>query len=250
MLDLFEFEAVPGDGGGAEVPADPVEPSPVGEPPAPEAPAVPAAPQIDWNDPQVQQAVAGLSQQQTLALLEQLGLVSYDQPRPAGPQAPDPLSDNYAAELEAWYQAKQAESLAPFQAWAASQQQTQADGQIVQTIDKTLASQDIPKPEDPAQAQAFTSVIRAVAESFTGQAVQQFGATPRAAEEAVRMAVEYLAADRKASGEQAVAAYIASLTPGKSTPYEPGVTGAGRLAEGGPQSEAEVARMFRDRQPV
>lgn len=249
-LDLFENEAVLDDGGGdISAPVDQVEPAPsddTADVPAAEA----AAPAFDLNDPQVQAQLAGLSQQQTIAVLAELGLVSFDQPQPVGPQAPDPLSDNYAAELEAWYAAKQAQTMAPYTAFIEAQQTAQVDGQIGGVIDKQLAALDVAKPEDPAQAQAFTGVIRAVAESFTGQAVQKYGATPNAAEQAVKMAVEYLAADRKAAGEQAVQAYIKSLNPDKSTPYEPGVRGSGVLGENQPQSEAEVARLWRDRAAV
>jgi hypothetical protein len=253
-FDPFELETVAdgGEGGGAAEPAEPatpVEPAVVDEPDV--SLAEPVAPGIDWDDPEIAARVAGLSQEQTIRLLTDLGLVTFD--KPAGPEVPtpDPLSDNYAAELEAWYAAKQAQTLEPVQAFMAEQQKAQVDQQIGSAIDTALTAADVAKPEDPAQAQAFTGAVRAIAESFTDQAVRQHGQTPAAAQAAVRMAVDFIVADRKAASDAAVEAYKQSLqNPPGSTPYEPGVRTAGIPGEGMPRSEAEVARLWRDHTPV
>jgi len=229
-------------------PAEPVEPSEPAEPVEPAATST----AIDWDDPAIAERFAGMSRQQSLDLLAELGLVTYDQPAPVGPAAPDPLSDNYAQELEAWYEAKQAQANAPFAEYVATQQAAAVDAQIGNTIDQALTELNVPKPEDPAQAEAFTGVVRSIAESFAGVAAQKHGATPAAAQAAVKMAVEWIAADRKSSSDAGVEAYKESLKNpvSGSTPYEPGIRGAGVPAEGGAASEMDVARQFRSRVPA
>jgi hypothetical protein len=115
MLDETVDDVVDTTTDGAAVDAD----EPVARADEPAEPAAPSAPSIDWNDPDVQQQVGALSQQQMLGLLEQLGLVSYedDQPTP-----PDPLSDNFAAEQQAYTEALLAKHLGPIQDYFRAQE--------------------------------------------------------------------------------------------------------------------------------
>lgn len=237
----------------SDIAAAATAPEPVVDAPVADEPEAPVATGIDWDDPDVQARIAQMSQQAQIQLLEQLGLVTYDQPQQQqGPPVPDPLSDTYAQDLEAWYAAKQAESQAPIQQWIQNQQQQQVNGQIGQVLGQTLADLDIKLPEDPAEQGQFASAFLALADSFAETAAQQYGQTPQAAQAAARMAGEWLVARDKASSDAGVAAYKESLQapiPG-STPYEPGVRGAGIPGDEMPASEAEAARRFMTRVPA
>lgn len=202
----------------------------------PEAAA--AAPAIDWNDPGVQAAVAGASRQEALTLLEQLGFVTYDTPKADGPQAPDPLSDNWAEESERYIQAKIDAALAPFQQDVNQRQAAETDA-VIDTELTTAAT-------TAGLTDADSGLLRSLAQHFATQPeYAKYGATIEGVQATAKAAADWIVNERKAAAERGVKDYLASLTKDGSTLLDPAIRGAALGVEHGePASEKDAARAF------
>ena len=247
-LDLLDLEAVGdgdlGDGGGAPPAADPSpDPSlaePVAAEPATPATAPASAAAIDWDDINLLNQAA-----------ERIAALGYtiQPPTPAEPeQLPaldwaDPASvEAYIAAREKAFEDRLAERFAPVETFVQSEQTERVESKIAEDISTVKASLDYPDGDDKQ--------IRALADMFAVEAIQQHGNTPAAGQAAIRQAVETLKAHDDQIAAAAVEAYKESLrNPDRSTPLDPAVNGAGRTATEY-VSELDVARSWRDRQPV
>lgn len=182
-------------------------------------PVAPSAPQIDWNDPAVQQQIGGLSQQSALALLESLGLVSYEQEQIA---PPDPLSDNYAQEQERYLEAQLQRHLGPVQQYIQAQQQQETNTMIDSALSAAATAANL--------SGADSSLLRSVAAHFATQPeYARYGATPQGVQATARAAAEWLASERKSAADAAVVAYRKQIGEIQDTPAEPNAGGAGGL---------------------
>lgn len=244
-FDGVRFE-MPPDGVPVDTPPPADDAPPPDDSPAPDDAPPPADVQaFDWDDPAVQERVAGMSRQQSIDLLAELGLVSFDQPKADGPPAPDPLSDTYAADLEAWYEAKQAQANAPINAYIEAQQAERTNAVIDGEIATALTAANLEGID--------AGLLRSVAAQFAAQPeYAKYGATIEGVKATAKAAADWIVSQRTSAGEAAVAAYKESLknpAPG-ATPYEPGIRGAAIPSDGGAMSELDVARNFRSRQPA
>lgn len=195
-------------------------------------PAAPSsAPQFDLNDPQVQAQLAGLSQQQTLGLLEQLGLVQYGDDTPA---PPDPLSDNYAVEQQAYMDAVLAKQLAPIQQYVQAQQAAETN----KVIDGALTA----AATEAGLTGADSGLLRSVAAHFANQPeYARYGATEAGVKATAAAAARWLASERKAAGEAAVVNYRKQIGEIADTPAEPSASGSsGIVIEGKPRTYDEI----------
>lgn len=229
MLDETVDDVVDTTTDGAAVDAG----EPVARADEPAEPAAPSAPSIDWNDPDVQQQVGAVSQQQMLGLLEQLGLVSYedDQPTP-----PDPLSDNFAAESQAYTEALLAKHLGPIQDYFRAQEAEKTNA----AIDGALGS----AAKAAGLSDIDNSVLRAVAGQFaTRPEYARLGATQQGVEATAKAAAEWIARERKTAGDAAVLNYRKQIGEIQDTPAEPSANGGGGLPiEQAPKSYDDVLR--------
>lgn len=204
----------------------------------PEDVAAPAPAPIDWNDPELQARIAQQSQQETLTLLERLGVVSFDQPQPEGPPAPDPLSDTYAQDLEKWFEAKSAAQNAPFQEYVQTQQKAQNNA----VIDGELsAAAQAAKIDD-----ADTGVLRSLALHFAEQPeYARYGATIEGVQATAKAAAEWVAARDKAKADAAVLNYRKQIGEIQDTPAEPSAGGGGGLGiEQKPKTYDEIIAKY------
>lgn len=187
----------------------------------PEAVA-PSAPSIDWDNlpPEAEARLAGLSQQQALTLLEQLGLVSYEQPQQEGPPAPDPLSDTYQQDLDRYVEAKLAAQSAPFQSYIDAQRAQETNT----VIDGALATAAKTAGVEAADA----GLLRSVAAHFAAQPeYARYGATMQGVEATAKAAADWLVNERKTAADAAVLNYRKQIGEIQDTPAEPSGTGGG-----------------------
>lgn len=217
--------------GGAGDPAEPVARADEdGEP------ASPSAPSIDWDNlpPEAEARLAGMSQEQTIALLERLGVVSFDTPQAEGPPAPDPLSDTYAQDLERWFEAKIAAQNAPLAEYVQAEQAARTDAYIGDALSEAAKAASL--------ADADTGLLRAVAGQFaTRPEFARLGATEEGVKATAKAAAEWLANERKTAGESAVLNYRKQIGEIQDTPAEPSAGGGGALGiESKPKTYDEI----------
>jgi hypothetical protein len=200
-----------------------------GEPPAP---AEPEAPQVD-SAQQLEELQAMVERQQ--AMLDQLAPVAeYMQaaPQPGGaqqgPQIPDPFSENYAAEMQAYLDARDQERLAPYQEVMQQQRTealTNAAFDIIADIQAEHGEIIAPKYQDGQDGLAPNELILQQATRYYPEIEQRYGPGPRADEEAFLMAYN----DVKALYEGWAAAHDArqqnQLSTLSNAPREPGASG-------------------------
>lgn len=200
--------------------------------------APPSAPQFDINDPQVQAQLAGMSQQSALALLEQLGLVSYDEQTPT---PPDPLSDNYAQEQQAYLDAVLAKQLGPIQAYVQSQQANETN----RVIDGALTEAATKAGLEGADS----GLLRSIAAHFAAQPeYARYGATEAGVKATAQAAAQWIASERKSAGEAAVQQYRKQIGEIQDTPAEPSAGGGGGLQiESKPKTYDEIIAKYTGR---
>lgn len=207
-----------------------VDDSPVARADETDTAASPATSSFDINDPQVQAQLAGMSQQSALALLEQLGLVSYQDDTPA---PPDPLSDNYAAEQQAYLDAVLARQLGPIQQYVQAQQTAETN----RVIDSALSAAAVAANLDGADS----ALLRSVAAHFATQPeYARYGATEAGVRATAQAAAQWLAGERKAAGEAAVQTYRKQIGEIQDTPAEPNGGGGGLTIEQKPKTYDQI----------
>lgn len=201
---------------------DAVEGEPVAR--ADEPDAAPSAPTIDWANlpPEAEERLAGMSQQNALALLERLGLVSYEEPQADVVPAPDPLADDYAQQLERWYEAKRAADLGPVQEFLRAQQASQTDTVIENELTLAATAAKLDNPD--------AGLLRAVAAHYAAQPeFARYGATIEGVKATAKAAAEWLVNERKLAREAGVLEYRRQIGEIADTPAEPGAAGTGGL---------------------
>lgn len=199
----------------------------------PEAVA-PSAPSIDWDNlpPEAEARLAGLSQQQALALLEQLGLVSYDEPK-APPLEFDPLSDNAGEQVLNLIRQELAAQNAPIQSYIQAQQAAETNT----VIDGALATAAKAAGVEAADA----GLLRSVAAHFASQPeYARYGATMAGVEATAKAAAEWLVNERKTAADAAVLNYRKQMGEIQDTPAEPSATGGGLGIEAKPKTYDDI----------
>lgn len=236
MSETFTESAVddtvdPGDG--AEVETSPESGTAETDVVETSAPEPATAPAIDWNDPLVQQQLAPLVQQQTIGLLEQLGVLGYED---STPSPPDPLSDNYAAEQAAYTKSVIEQALAPMQQYIAAQQAQETNTVIGGALTEAAKAAGVEGVD--------AALLRSVASHFAAQPeYARLGATEAGVRATAKAAADWIASDRKAAGEAAVQAYKESF--GKdSNLLDPKVNGTGVERGREFSDELDLARNF------
>jgi hypothetical protein len=213
--------------------------APVARADAPDEPAPSPAP--NWDDPQLQERIAQVSQQSNLELLERLGLLSYEQP--AGPTLPSPElafenPEQYNAEVEAYLEAKLAAQNAPVQEYFAAQQAAQTDAVIGGAITEAATAAKL-EGTDP-------SVLRALAAQFaTLPEYARYGATIEGVKATAKAAADFLAARDKAAEERGITRYRTQIGEIQDTPAEPSAGGSGGLSiESKPKTYDEIIAKY------
>lgn len=199
-------------------------------------PAPSSASSIDWDNlpPEAEARLAGMSQQETLALLERLGVVSFDTPAAEGPPPPDPLSDDYPQQFERYLEAKLAEQNQPLADYVQAEQAARTDAYIGGALSEAAKAASL--------ADADAGVLRAVATQFaTRPEFARLGATEEGVKATAKAAAEWLANERKTAGDAAVTNYRKQIGEIQDTPAEPSANGGGGLQiEAKPRTYDEI----------
>jgi len=205
--------------------------TPAAETPAPE----PVAAEPNWNDigfwNQIQERAAQLGYALTPAQVEEAKTDAIP--------TPDPFADDYAQQLERWYEAKQAAALGPVEQFIQAQQQERVDSAINGIIQTAAEQAQLGELDDTGR-----QVLRGIADAFAPQAGQRFGAGPQAAQQAAKMATDWITARDKTVADKAVEAYKQSLTEGGGNLLDTPVRGAGVPAGREFKDELEYANNY------
>jgi hypothetical protein len=203
---------------------------------APPAPAVEESPAPEGPDvaEQLQQLQAAYEEQQQL--LQTLAPVAeYMQNAPGPPEQsqqqmapPDPWSENYASEMEAYLEARDAVRLAPYRETMQSQQLEELEGRARDMIADVQAEKGeliTPQYEEGVKGLDPSDLVLQFAQSYSPEMVQRYGQGIKADEAAIERAyeeVKQLFEGVAAANEARQANQIATLN---GAPREPGATG-------------------------
>lgn len=248
---LYEFETAidAGGGGGGEPTGEPVGDLEAAAPPVEAAAAEPELLTREEFDARLQDEldarIAALYQQPQ----------QFEPPIPGATPGPMQLPefDPFDAEsVQAYNDARDQRLLAQIQATIAPVTQTfEQQQQAAQMAAGEAYAQDI-IADALSSGEDVTDIgkeqIKPIAERFMGDAVQRYGETPRAAEYALRQAVDAVRAIEKAAAERALAQnanHLAGLAG--APPVEPGTAGIAGIVPGQPakyQTPDELVRKY------
>lgn len=231
-FNTLRFEADPFGGGLPSGPGvSPVDPDGPGPGPVEPEPAPEQAPDIAAQMAEMQQIVE--QQQQMLQQLQPMAeyLGSAPQPQIDGqtyPQIPDPFSENYAAEMQQFLDARDQQRLAPYEEIFHERRMEELNGRAMDMIhDVQQRNGELlsPQYEEGMDGLKPDKLILEIAKDYSPQMVGQYGEGVRADEAAIEAAYN----DVKTLFEGIAAAHDAraqnQLSALSSAPREPGSSG-------------------------
>lgn len=178
--------------------------------------------------------------QETIALIREAMSQPEPQPEPEpqqGPRVPDPFSETYAQDLEAYVVAKNQEATAPFQGFTEEARMAEAEERAMDIIDSFKADKgDL--PEGGAQ------IVRSLANEYIGEAVERHGQGPQAAEAALAKAYDTFQALRESDNKTYYESRMNELASLGKAPKEPPAnnTGASQGLERSKGDELSIVR--------
>lgn len=220
-----------------ETPVAEVEPGTVDETAVEEPAAEVETPALSWDSPELQARLAEVADQRLYNTLAELA--AQGEPVDELGPPPDPWeSDNYAEDMQAWLDARDARLVESLNAQLAEREQTQViDGQVSNLLTTTAEEFKIAEGDRGY----FEWLANSLAENATGTG-------PEVAKQVARAAAQQMVERDKRLREEGKRAYLESIGQIAETRAEPGVGGGAVEGYSTPSSYRESTDRWLERQ--